>query len=887
MVLKELFEIEDKEERQWVIWFSVAIFFLFMATVMLTKMLQAFVIERIGVEFLPFIHIIGAFVITFGAWLTLDVMRKWKAQFQSAIFGGVAVLGAFVLAASQGIFTEERGAAFNLIFVMIGVLVGTMAATTAYEKIRIAATDVFDYEQFNRFEPIFASVVTVAILVGGLLLAGLSGRIGLGGMYLLVALILAGSIPAYVMLGRMGGSMKAQALPSETAKHGFLAALSLKNHIPNPRLLRFLKLLAVIVGLTAIFAQIFEYAFDVMASSRFSTEEELNAFFGGYVFLLSLTGLVFINFVQEKLFSRYGLTNNLYTPPVVVLVASVFMFAYPFFWVVIGVVFTREIILGVQDSAYSSMMEGVGDYQRKQAWAWIKGPANSAFALTGALILLGVGYLFVPQGPAVTVRVLAVLATIFLLVRFILTMRFKRAYPGILLDAMGKGDFKTRLRAIEAMAEMRYMKDRHLGQVLNLIEDEEEPTAVRITALKALGAIKDPSVLRVVSRFTGHPDPAIRAASIRAISAFDYEPDKLYESGFSRHTLIADLRELLPEESDDDVRSAALDALIALQDPDIIEYLITELKSGDSGVRHSVLRAMRRFKDPAVIDYVQTYLEDDDPSVRSQAIIAVWQFPWERQTRLRKAVDAMLKSPKDSKEYLTGLYLSGALKLKKNRKKLLEGLKAEDEMMRITCAVALFKLGDNAGIGVAREAMESGDEKKAHKFVRLRHHYNVPEKQQQVIEALIHRYHLHYPQDLPVSEPLRKRLVEIPKLCLEGLLAYYSDPTSAGDRQKIERTLQHERFPDHKGRVVLAGLSDPWREMAAIALLANGYLVREAGMEEEFDETAVVVADTESDRFPAKTVYLAEKAEGMPIGQVAKTHYAPSELVTEVEKLSE
>lgn len=887
MALGDIFRIE-RDERGWVIGLTGGLFFLTAGSVMLTRLIEAFVIKRVGVEFLPYLHILAPIVVFGGTWLILRYLRGWKPVSKGLLYGGIATSGAFLLAATEGYFTADRHVAVNFLFVLVGVIVAAIAAAKAITKIRNIMSDVLSYEQYERLSPLLSSAAMLGVLMGGLLLSLLSPLISLGRMYALVACIIAVSLPIFLFIKKMEkGSPFEQPPPSgEEDRRGLLNRIFLKTYVKDEVVRRFISYLGVIVGLTAVFARLLSYAIDIAANDRYVTEEALNGFFGTYTAILSLGAIVFIVFAQGRLFERYGLTKNLFTPPVVVLGGVLLMTLYPLFFMVAVAVFIREVVLDIQESAYDSMLEAISDHRRKRAWTWVRSIVRPGFDLVASVSLLGIGYLFLPQGTGITIRVIGVLVLALLLFRILLTKRFNDLYPLVLLSSLKEGDFKTRLRAMEAMVEMKHMGDRHLDEILDVIRDEEEPTAIRVVAFRSVGRIQDPSVLRVVSRFVDHPVDEIRLASLRAIASFTYDAESFYESGFSRHALISRLHERFPEEKDPEAVNAIVDGLLALQDPDSIPFLIAQLKNPSAEVRHSVLHSLRQFKDPAIIDHVRPFLEDPVPHVRSQAVAAIWQFPWERRSYLRKTVEGLLNAPSDDSERLQGYYLVGALHLKRHRKTLLGALDSENRDESLEAAIALLKLGDSAGAEILKTVMRDGSDEAAHAVAGLARHPDVPERQQRLIEGYIHRFHLHYPPHLPVSEPLRIRLKDIPHGGLEGLLSYYVDPEAVEDRRKIQAALRHESFPETKGRVVLAGLSDPWREMAAIALLASGYLVREAGVDDEFDETAVVVADVASDRFPARTVYLDETAEGMPSGHVAKSHYAPSELVTEVEKLS-
>jgi len=139
----------------------------------------------------------------------------------------------------------------------------------------------------------------------------------------------------------------------------------------------------------------------------------------------------------------------------------------------------------------------------------------------------------------------------------------------------------------------------------------------------------------------------------------------------------------------------------------------------------------------------------------------------------------------------------------------------------------------------------------------------------------VHQHHLHYPAGLPVSEPLRVRLADIPAACLEGLKREYSAQVDAPELRKLGEASGSGTQP--RGTAVLVGLPSHWRRMAAVALLANGWLVREASSAADVAESEIPVTTGDE---TAAGVVLTAKTAGLKTNEVALSHLAPSELVS-------
>jgi len=198
----------------------------------------------------------------------------------------------------------------------------------------------------------------------------------------------------------------------------------------------------------------------------------------------------------------------------------------------------------------------------------------------------------------------------------------------------------------------------------------------------------------------------------------------------------------------------------------------------------------------------------------------------------------------------------------------------------LTAAIALLKLGDGMGTAVLEDALRRGAAEEAYEVKRLVYHSDVSERERKRVDTLIHLNHLHYPEHLPVTEPLRVRLCEVPRECLKDLSRHYTRAQDAAEAEKIKRALESlKKFPPVKGDVVLVGLDEDWREMASVALLAHGYKVRVESDMAGVERDDFVVGFEEVAGLGPESVVLTVDANATAPNRVVRTHYAPSKLI--------
>jgi HEAT repeat protein len=860
----------DARERSWVVLISASLFFLLVGAVLYNTIVQTVVIKRAGVQYAPILNVVGAIATLAGSWLGLGPLRRRPAMWQTLFYAGVTFFGAAALGLAY-LRLGQGSLAGVLAFGALGVAVSAFGAGGAIARLNNAQTDVFDVAAIQRVDPIMTSVAVGAILLAGGALAAFSEAVPTGAFFALAAVLIAAAMP-FILLMRAKWNRETGARPPAPEAVGASFSLRPSRLFRRRDVARFVWLLGLIVGLSFVLGRVFGYGLTVSADARFATEQDLNAFYGWFTVAAGVVEIAFLNLLQLPFMRRYGLLRSLSLPPLVVIAAVALVALVPSFWIVVAAVSIRQVVINLQGTSFQAMAEGLSDYDRTAAWNWIEGGAEFVFDLVSSAMIFAVTFAVLPYGVETTVRVLAVLALAVLGVRLLLDARMRSAYPELLMTSLKEGDYKTRLRAAEALSELRHAGRRELGPLLELVRDAAVPQGLRVAALSTLGKIGDPDVLRVVRDVLRDPDDAVREEAFRTVAAFNYRPERLFESGFARHDLLADAREAFGRERRPEIVAAVLEALVALQDPDLVPFLLDVLRSGSASVRRSCLRSLRRFRDASLIDHVVPLLNDAAPAVRAQAIALLWQFPWERRARLAPHLSALLDAPTGSDEARQGLYLIGTLRLDAERPRVMKALASDDASAAFEAAVALLKFGDASGDKVLARAVLSTSDEPARRLAALVRRGELPKAGDELVRSLLHEHHLHYPAAFPVGEPLDARLAAIPEACLRALAARYAAPEDRGELRKIERELASSRArPAPAGAVALRGLSSPWREMAEVALLARGFELR--------DDAAISVAEEGMPAARGAAVLI-----GGPDAPVVRDRYAPSELVAAVRR---
>lgn len=219
-------------------------------------------------------------------------------------------------------------------------------------------------------------------------------------------------------------------------------------------------------------------------------------------------------------------------------------------------------------------------------------------------------------------------------------------------------DFKVRTAAIALVGRVGGSDD--ASMLVEMLFDEPPGSPLALQIVDALGELRQPDSFNVVLDGLASPQPAMRAAALRAAARIDPDGFLFALSGLGRDRdwsvraalaeVLADLppaavTPALVDLSDDEdarVHPAALRALAAVKVPDLAERLRVALQAADYAERATAAELVAEAKLPdavALLDEAYTRGQTDTAyAARMAAVEAIARFGTEAEPTLRRAL---------------------------------------------------------------------------------------------------------------------------------------------------------------------------------------------------------------------------------------------------------
>lgn len=713
-----------KEERRSALRLWAGLFLSSCANLVAWSVLTAVFLKQYGIGSFPVVFLLSSAASLLGSALYARLASRAGAAASARAFS----LAAAVLLALAAAAAGSGGIPFFAL-----LLLGNSAFVSfAGAQLMAAANDLFTPAQGKRLFPLLNTSHVVSGVVAGLFLNRFTDALGVGGVLFAAALLALATFPC--------------ATGPRTAKNqepeGGASMLA------YVRTNRYVLVLAGIVAISWVLARAFDVAFASVADARFPSVEAYVRFSGLYLVVTSVAAVLFDALLLNRLLERIGLTRGMAFVSNAVTAGVAAMLIAPSFWPVIAGNAVRCVLIDMQATSLQLMQGVLPGSRRAGVNAFLEGYLATFAGALGAAALLAFDR-FVPDSfaPEDSLRLLAALMLLLLAARSVLNRRLRRRFFDILHEQVKRGDEDAKRRALETLVEHKFYRQEGIGLVIDVAKDPRESVALKETALETLGAVADPTTLRVIYNLLSSPQRAVRLASARATAAFPAIKDSFFDDAFSRHHAIEKLRTLFSEEPDPDVRAAALDALVKLEDPDIVPFLVKLLGSGDARAKADCLYSLLRFRDPGVIDDVRPLLSDRDPTLRALAVRVLWLFAWERKALMDVIIElfpSIMKEedyrqlPDERKEaYRLGTKLVGDIRLATEAKRLRSLLAWHDRVIRLEAVLSLSKLGEDEGPEAVRAILSA---RKPEEMDRVTHSVKwgqyEPKIRQRLIEAV-------------------------------------------------------------------------------------------------------------------------------------------------------
>ncbi|MBI1940406.1 MAG: HEAT repeat domain-containing protein, partial [Acidobacteria bacterium] len=203
----------------------------------------------------------------------------------------------------------------NIFGIIITVQVWTVASST------------LDTRQARRLFPLIGSGGILGATVGGMIAAGAVDTLGTDNLVLLLALLLIVSIAIVQTLSRRNrGADFVRPRPA-----GGLATrqMSIGTVFRATFQSRYLRLIAILLMLSAIVTLIIDFQFKAIAQESFASKDELTGFFGSFYSYVGISAFLLQLLAGPRIFEKYGLRLTLLVLPLALLAGTAILLAYP------------------------------------------------------------------------------------------------------------------------------------------------------------------------------------------------------------------------------------------------------------------------------------------------------------------------------------------------------------------------------------------------------------------------------------------------------------------------------------------------------------------------------------------------------------------------------
>ncbi|MBI5570846.1 MAG: HEAT repeat domain-containing protein [Desulfomonile tiedjei] len=545
-------------------WLAVIFFAIFFVTAIFRNYVDTAFLKRYGPEWIPWMLTISALLtIVVLAYADRIAKRFSDTYLMLLVLGGYAVGAAlcWLMVKSQ----------LSIVYPILYQLMGLLDSMLLVYLWNIAG-DLFDARQGKRIFPLVTAAQVLGTTVGSFATRPITHGIGedaallvFGAVFLLTALFM-----AKTSRGIVGDPRPKQAPAKKQAEKKRLTEIpGIMKQYP---IVRFL----IICGLIPnVLLPIFSYQFSVIANSSFASEQSLITFLS--VFRGSTTLVTFlILFFVGRLYTKMGLPNASLVQPVNF--AIVFAGLTTFFNIYVAaygqftaILIQRAIAGPVNKILFSVIPKALAAWSR----TFIRGTVLKVGMLAGSLTMILLKPVMQPHDFA---YIAAALAVYWVFETLLFRKEYKRILKQVIVADKIDFDQVEAIRTFDAGGAPVGLE----SATAEMLETEKAEEEIKPTAMAPDIALK----------LLDDPSPSFRTEAALALAV---HPDMR-----GARKLIRCLEDL-----DDEVRTAAMEALIAYP-AEVLPFLEASLLESSLRGKQAILEVIRLA--PAVSDFEMTHL---------------------------------------------------------------------------------------------------------------------------------------------------------------------------------------------------------------------------------------------------------------------------------------
>jgi HEAT repeat protein/ATP/ADP translocase len=637
-------------------------------------------VSRFGISKLPYLFVMNAVLTMAGSLFYSVIIEKFRPV---NVLVSTLFISAFVLSLAYYFISD-----YVLFFAFLLVAEATFLVQF---RIRLHGfvEEMFTPIQSERTFPLIESAETIGGIFAGLMVVLLSSSINLESFVLIWIILVLLMIPFVFICEFLNKKVLTLSESINKREKSYLGVFSkIKTELGGfKRHLSYIKGILILVFLQWLLFNLLEFQYtkavfqnvsDVIFEAGGGFEHAFVHDLGELFILFSASALLIQLFLGSRLIKGLGVSGSMILHPLVTLLSLLgLLFSFNFTNAVIAknnFTITTIIHTNSYHSSYYAIKESLREYVREFADGFIR-PFGAIF---GTLIIIILQRFFISESLTFSINALMIFAALIFL---FITILQKRSYTHVALN-----DFKfsrhkeERINAIDILSQKGHFFNLSiLGEALL---DKNELLSIKIRILRAFSEIKSPASIEYVLSSLSYSDVLIRKASIEALLSLRPILD---------HKIILELERCFKNELDSDVRLKILVLISSLSNILSFEFLISVLKKSRGKFTADVIYALGKYSDPAVSFYIRPFLSSENPSERLFALVALGNFN-EYRAECLNLVKKLLKSSVQ-RNVIRGLFASGELKIRSNKKLCIKYLNSSNVNVRISSAIALAKMG--------------------------------------------------------------------------------------------------------------------------------------------------------------------------------------------------
>lgn len=347
-----------------------------------------------------------------------------------------------------------------------------------------------------------------------------------------------------------------------------------------------------------------------------------------------------------------------------------------------------EIANGMSKSAFGNAFYALPEKIRSEAKEILEGVARPLGLLAGTICLLILQQILSDHAMMLTITTILIVASAF---ASLIAYGLARHYTHL-----SKKKFETaesmpeKLNAVEILSQKGHHHAREY--LMERLADTAEARDIRIKILQVMGRLQKTDLIPQILLCCHDTDAAIRLAAVEALANYRHLGNKFFSQAFSRYSILTSLKELFLTSKDKKVKLAAIKVFANLDDPEIIPFLVKNLKTADPELRAEAISVCGAFRDPGTIAHIEPFLKDKSAKVVAAAIVALWQFVPLRVQLVVKM--ARLLDSKNPDTVICGIDAAGDTGSLQEKRRLEKLLDHKNERISRHAIIALAKMNE-------------------------------------------------------------------------------------------------------------------------------------------------------------------------------------------------